>query len=109
MSRRPLVSTLTSQFAAAFCKSNARRLPLSPPAIIVQAAPPQALVRRSGSQPAGDVPMIRPLVRSTLLAALFATGAAHAGTVYVPSPGLGSIGGSAYEVQVAISNTAAAP
>ena len=52
--------------------------------------------------------MARPLVRSSLLAALFAAGAAHAGTVYVPSPGLGSIGGSAYEVQVAISNTAAA-
>jgi hypothetical protein len=52
--------------------------------------------------------MPRPLVRSLLLAALCAAGAAHAGTVYVPAPGLGSIGGSAYEVQVSVTNTAAA-
>jgi hypothetical protein len=52
--------------------------------------------------------MLRPLVRTSLLAALCAAGAAHAGTVYVPAPGLGSIGGSAYEVQVSVSNTAAA-
>ena len=52
--------------------------------------------------------MLRPLVRSLLLASLCAAGVAHAGTVYVPSPGLGSIGGSAYEVQVSVSNTAAA-
>lgn len=35
-------------------------------------------------------------------------GAAHAGTVYVPVPGPGTLGGSTYEVQVSVSNTAAA-
>ncbi|HEX4498984.1 MAG TPA: hypothetical protein VIE43_25125 [Thermoanaerobaculia bacterium] len=52
--------------------------------------------------------MLRPLARSLLLASLCAAGAAHAGTVYVPLPGLGSVGGSTYEAQVSISNTAAA-
>lgn len=52
--------------------------------------------------------MARPLLRSLLLAALCAAGAAHAGTVYVPSPGLAPVGGSTYEVQVSITNTAAA-
>jgi hypothetical protein len=52
--------------------------------------------------------MARPLVRSLLLAALCAAGAAHAGTVYVPSPGLAPVGGSTYEVQISITNNAAA-
>jgi hypothetical protein len=52
--------------------------------------------------------MLRPLVRTSLLVALCAAGAAQAGTVYVPSPGLGSVGGSSYEVQISVSNTAAA-
>jgi len=45
--------------------------------------------------------------RSTLLSllAFCAAGAAHAGTVYVPSPGPSSLGGSNYEVQVSVSNT----
>ena len=52
--------------------------------------------------------MPRTLVRSLFLIALCAAGAAHAGTVYVPSPGLGSVGGSAYGVQIAATNTGAA-
>jgi hypothetical protein len=48
--------------------------------------------------------------RSLLLSllALCAAGAAHAGTVYVPVPGPGTLGGSNYEVQVSVSNTATA-
>ena len=43
------------------------------------------------------------------LAALsVAAGAAHAGTVYVPSPGIGTVGASSYEVQVSITNSSAA-
>lgn len=52
--------------------------------------------------------MKRSTILSTLLAAFLAAGAAHAGTVYVPSPGPGSLGGSSYEVQVSITNTATA-
>ena len=52
--------------------------------------------------------MARPLVRSLFLAALCVAGAAHAGSVYVPSPGPATVGGSTYEVQVAITDTAAA-
>jgi hypothetical protein len=52
--------------------------------------------------------MPRPLVRSLFLAALCAAGAAHAGTVYVPSPGLAPVGGSTYEVQISITNNATA-
>jgi hypothetical protein len=40
-------------------------------------------------------------------AALCAAGVAHAGTVYVPSPGTGTVGASSYEVQVSITNTSA--
>jgi hypothetical protein len=53
--------------------------------------------------------MPRLILRSFLAAALCAAGAAQAGTVYVPSPGVGLVGGSTYEVQVAITNTAPAP
>ncbi len=52
--------------------------------------------------------MPRLFLRSFLAASLCAAGAAHAGTVYVPSPGLAPVGGSAYEVQVSITNTATA-
>jgi hypothetical protein len=54
--------------------------------------------------------MLRPVVlRSFLAVSLCAAGAAHAGIVYVPSPGLAPVGGSTYEVQISIINTAAAP
>jgi hypothetical protein len=52
--------------------------------------------------------MLRPLLRSLLAASLCAAGAAHAGIVYVPSPGLAPVGGSTYEVQISVTNTAAA-
>jgi hypothetical protein len=52
--------------------------------------------------------MARPLLRSLLAASLCAAGAAHAGIVYVPSPGLAPVGGSTYEVQISVTNTAAA-
>lgn len=42
------------------------------------------------------------------LLVLCAAGAAHAGTVYVPSPGPGTLGGSSYEVQVSVANTTSA-
>jgi hypothetical protein len=42
------------------------------------------------------------------LLVLCAAGAAHAGTVYVPVPGPGTLGGSNYEVQVSVSNSATA-
>jgi len=49
----------------------------------------------------------RPLALRLFLAALCAAGVAHAGTVYVPSPGSGTVGASSYEVQVSITNTSA--
>jgi hypothetical protein len=49
----------------------------------------------------------RPLALRLFLAALCAAGVAHAGTVYVPSPGTGTIGASSYEVQVSITNSSA--
>jgi hypothetical protein len=49
----------------------------------------------------------RPPVLRLFLAALCAAGIAHAGTVYVPSPGTGTVGASSYEVQVSITNTSA--
>jgi hypothetical protein len=52
--------------------------------------------------------MFRPVLRSLLAASLCAAGAARAGIVYVPSPGLAPVGGSTYEVQISITNTAAA-
>ena len=52
--------------------------------------------------------MLRPVLRSLLAASLCAAGAAHAGIVYVPSPGLAPVGGSTYEVQISITNTATA-
>src|SRR6476619_358536 len=51
--------------------------------------------------------MLRPVLRS-LLAASLCAGAAHAGTVYVPSPGLAPVGGATYEVQSSVTNPAAA-
>jgi hypothetical protein len=54
--------------------------------------------------------MARSLFRSLLLAALGAAGAAataHAGTVYVPVPGLGTVGTAGYQVQVSVTNTGA--
>ncbi|HEY9422422.1 MAG TPA: hypothetical protein VIW92_13480, partial [Thermoanaerobaculia bacterium] len=53
--------------------------------------------------------MPRPIVRSLFLAALCAAGAAQAGTVYVPTPGVSTVGGTAYEVQVSVSNAAGQP
>lgn len=53
--------------------------------------------------------MLRPVLRSFLAVSLCAAGAAHAGIVYVPSPGLAPVGGSTYQVQISITNTAAAP
>ena len=53
--------------------------------------------------------MSRPLVRSLFLAALCAAGAAQAGTVYVPTPGVSTVGGTAYEVQVSVTNAASQP
>jgi hypothetical protein len=47
----------------------------------------------------------RTLVLCLLLA--LAAGAAQAGTVYVPAPGPSTLGGSTYEVQVSVTNTAA--
>src|SRR6185295_7946587 len=56
-----------------------------------------------------EIGMARSVVRCLLLlAALGAAGVAHAGTVYVPAPGLSTLGGSTYEVQVSITNTALA-
>lgn len=52
--------------------------------------------------------MLRPVLRSLLAAFVCAAGAAHAGIVYVPSPGLAPVGGSTYEVQISVTNTAAA-
>ncbi len=52
--------------------------------------------------------MVRSVVRCFLLTALIASGVAHAGTVYVPSPGLATLGGSTYEVQISLTNTAIA-
>ncbi|MFL6262586.1 MAG: hypothetical protein ACJ76Y_23045 [Thermoanaerobaculia bacterium] len=52
--------------------------------------------------------MLRPVLRSYLAASLCAAGAAHAGIVYVPSPGIAPVGGATYEVQISITNTAAA-
>lgn len=49
----------------------------------------------------------RPILRCLLLAAFAAAGAAQAGTVYVPVPGPGALGGSSYEVQVSITNPTA--
>jgi hypothetical protein len=49
--------------------------------------------------------MNRSIVSSILLATLAAAGTAQAGTVYVPLPGQGAVGTTAYEVQVAIANT----
>lgn len=53
--------------------------------------------------------MSRPLVRSLFLVALCSAAAARAGTVYVPTPGIASVGGAAYEVQVAVTNAAGQP
>lgn len=48
------------------------------------------------------------LLSLLVICALCAAGAAHAGTVYVPAPGPGTLGGSNYEVQVSVANTATA-
>jgi hypothetical protein len=52
--------------------------------------------------------MTRSIVSSLLLALLCVSGAAHAGTVYVPLAGQTTVGPASYEVQVSIVNTAAA-
>jgi hypothetical protein len=52
--------------------------------------------------------MARSVVRYLLLLALVTAGAAHAGTVYIPAPGLATVGGSTYEVQISVTNTAIA-
>jgi hypothetical protein len=46
------------------------------------------------------------ITTSCLLVTALAAGAAHAGTVYVPAPGPSTLGGSSYEVQVSVTNTA---
>ena len=48
------------------------------------------------------------LLSLLVICAICAAGAAHAGTVYVPAPGPGTLGGSNYEVKVSVSNTATA-
>jgi hypothetical protein len=55
-----------------------------------------------------EIGMTRSVVRCLPVLALVTSGAAYAGTVYVPAPGISTLGGSTYEVQVAISNTAIA-
>lgn len=51
--------------------------------------------------------MTRSAVLRLSLAALFAASAAHAGTGYVPLPGIQTVGPATYEAQVLISNDAA--
>jgi hypothetical protein len=51
--------------------------------------------------------MTRPSARSLFLVLLCAAGAAHAGTVYVPLPGVSQAGTATYEAQAVISNGAA--
>ncbi|HEX6899446.1 MAG TPA: hypothetical protein VF789_07030 [Thermoanaerobaculia bacterium] len=53
--------------------------------------------------------MSRSIVHSLLAVALLTAGAAQAGTVYVPTPGVSTVGSANYETQVVISNTAAQP
>jgi hypothetical protein len=50
--------------------------------------------------------MTRSVVRNVLLAAFCVASAAHAGTGYVPLPGIQAVGGTPYEAQVLISNNA---
>src|SRR5215470_6621042 len=50
--------------------------------------------------------MTRSVAVSLLASTLTAAGAAHAGTVYVPLPGVTTVGGATYEAQVSISNPA---
>ena len=50
--------------------------------------------------------MNRFALRLSLLGLLGVSAAAHAGTVYVPLPGVSSVGASGYEVEVSITNTA---
>lgn len=52
--------------------------------------------------------MSRSAVLSLVLAMLGGAAVAHAGTVYVPAPGVSTLGGSTYEVQISVSNTAIA-
>jgi len=52
--------------------------------------------------------MSRSLLRCLLFLTFATAGAAHAGTVYVPAPGISSLGGSTYEVQISATNTAIA-
>ncbi len=49
------------------------------------------------------------LVRCLLLTLLCGAAAAHAGTVYVPLPGVSQVGGVSYEAQILISNSSAQP
>jgi hypothetical protein len=49
------------------------------------------------------------LVRCLLPALLCGAAAAHAGTVYVPLPGVSQVGGVTYEAQILISNSSAQP
>lgn len=50
--------------------------------------------------------MTRSIVRNVLLATFCVASAAHAGTGYVPLPGIQTVGGASYEVQVLVSNNA---
>lgn len=49
--------------------------------------------------------MTRSIVRNVFLATLCVASAAHAGTGYVPLPGIQTVGGATYEAQVLISNS----
>ncbi len=52
--------------------------------------------------------MRRSTVPCLVLAMLGTAAVAHAGTVYVPAPGVSTLGGSTYEVQISLTNTAVA-
>lgn len=49
------------------------------------------------------------IVRSVFLVMLSVAGASHAGTGYVPLPGITTVGGASYEVQVSVTNSSAQP
>src|SRR6185295_20287291 len=84
----------------------------APPVSVIMPAQRRSIHLRSllaGPLDLLEIGMARSVVRCLLLlAALGAAGVAHAGTVYVPAPGLSTLGGSTYEVQVSITNTALA-
>jgi hypothetical protein len=52
-------------------------------------------------------PTPRPLVTALLVTTLAGAAAAHAGTVYIPLPGVATVGNATYEMQVFVTNTTA--